>query len=72
MHNKTIENILDKYGIHGSDPIEKIASDEVISKAKNVQEKLAEAINEEDNIIEKIASGLSDEESAIVKFADYV
>lgn len=69
--NSKIEDILEKYNIHGSDQ-EKVASDDVISKAKTVQEKIAQAITEEDDFVEKIASGLTDEESKIIKYADFI
>jgi hypothetical protein len=69
--NSKIEDILEKYNIHGGS-LEKTASDDVIGKAKIVQEKIAQAITEEENFIEKIASGLSDEESKILKYADFV
>lgn len=71
--NSKIDNILNKYGIHGSN-LEKVASDDdVIVKAKELQEKLAQALENEDEVhVEKIASGLTPEEHYIIKFANLV
>jgi hypothetical protein len=68
--NSTVENILEKYGIHGSN-LEKVASDDTIEKAKTVQEKLAQAISEDDNIIEKIAAVQDENDRIRIELLQY-
>lgn len=70
MDNK-IEDILEQYNIHENNS-KKVASADIVEKAKLTQEKIAQAIIEDDDLVEKIASGLTDEERKILKYADFI